>query len=209
MIALYGYPGSGKSYLARNLEDVLQIARVSADRIRHELFRRPRYDAQETAIVGHLMNYVTDEFLRARVSVVYDINAMRIAQRRRLQEIAKAHKAEYLLVWLQIDTENAFLRTQRRDRRTQDDKYSEAQTKATFDRQMAAMQNPQGEEYLVISGKHSFITQKNAILTRLYNLGLVNVGDVQTHIAKPELINLVPNPYIAQIDPSRRNINIF
>jgi predicted kinase len=209
IIVFYGYPGSGKSYVARNLEEELQIARVSGDRIRHELFRQPRYDAQENAVVNHLMNYMAEEFLRAGVSVVYDTNAIRTAQRRKLRELARRHQASYLLVWIQIDTENAFSRTQRRDRRTQDDRFSEEQTRASFERQTAIMQNPQpDEDYLVISGKHNFVTQKNAILNRLYQLGLVDAGSVQSHVTKPGLINLIPNPQAGGFDYSRRNITI-
>ncbi|HSX18084.1 MAG TPA: ATP-binding protein [Candidatus Saccharimonadales bacterium] len=209
LICFYGYPGSGKSYIARNMEEVLPAARVSADRIRHELFNQPRYDAQENAIVAHLMNYITEEFLRAGVSVIYDTNAMRLGQRRRLRELARHHKAEYLLVWLQTDPENAFIRTQRRDRRTQDDKYSEEQTKATFERQMGGMQNPDGEDYIVVSGKHSFVTQKGAILNRLYQIGLVSGNVVQSNVTKPGLVNLVPNPHAGRVDLNRRNINIY
>jgi predicted kinase len=210
LVCFYGYPGSGKSYVTRNLEEVLEIARVSADRIRHEMFRQPRYDAQENAIVTHLMNYMTEEFLRAGVSVVYDANALRAGQRRRIRELARKHRASYLLVWLQINPENAFERTQRRDKRTQDDKFSEEQTKASFDQQIAIMQNPGlDEDYLVISGKHTFITQKNAILNRLYQLGLVSAGSVQTHITKPGLVNLIPSAQGGRVDHSRRNINVF
>ena len=208
LICLYGYPGSGKSYVARNLEEVLSIASVSADRIRHELFSRPRYDAQENAIVTHLMNYIAGEFLNAGVSVVYDTNAMRISQRKQLRELARRYRAEYILVWLQVDPENAFLRTQRRDRRTLDDKYSEEQTKATFERQMTSMQNPQTEDYLVISGKHTFSSQKNAILSRLYQLGLVSGSTMQNNVTMPELVNLVPNLHAGRVDLSRRNIDI-
>ncbi|HEY5549668.1 MAG TPA: ATP-binding protein [Candidatus Saccharimonadales bacterium] len=209
LICFYGYPGSGKSYVARNLEDELEIARVSADRIRHELFRQPRYDVQENAIVAQLMNYMTEEFLRAGVSVAYDTNAMRLGQRRQLRELARKHHAQYLLAWLQTDPENAFERTQIRDRRTLDDKYSEDQTKTTFDHQITMMQNPQpDEDYLVISGKHTFVTQKNAILNRLFQLGLVDAGSVRSHVAKPELINLIPNPQAGRVDYSRRNITI-
>ncbi|MBI4033551.1 ATP-binding protein [Candidatus Saccharibacteria bacterium] len=209
LICFYGYPGSGKSYVARNMEDELEIARVSADRIRHELFRQPRYDAQENAIVNHLLNYMTEEFLRAGVSVAYDANAMRVGQRRSLRELARKHHANYLLVWLQTDAENAFGRTQIRDKRTQDDKYSEEQTKTSFDQQISLMQNPLADEdYLVISGKHTFITQKNSILNRLYQLGLVDAGSVQSRVTKPELINLVPNPQAGRVDYSRRNISI-
>src|SRR3990167_1203801 len=146
LICFYGYPGSGKSYVTRNLEDELEIARVSADRIRHELFRQPRFDTQENAIVTHLMNYMTEEFLRADVAVAYDTNAMRVGQRRKLREVAQRHHAKYLLVWVQTDPENAFARTQRRDKRTLDDRYSEAQTKASFEQQVSLMQNPQPDE---------------------------------------------------------------
>src|SRR4051794_27281106 len=102
LVYLYGFPGSGKSYVARNLVNTIQMADVSADRIRAELFEQPRYDAQENAIVVHLMNYMAEEFLSAGVSVVYDANAMRLAQRRNLRELARRNKAEHLFVWLQI-----------------------------------------------------------------------------------------------------------
>ena len=208
LICLYGFPGSGKSYVARNLASDLQVANVSSDRVRSELFQTPRYDAQENAIVTHLMDYMTEEFLSSGVGVVYDTNALRAAQRRKLRELARKHKAEYLLIWVQVDIDSAFSRTQDRDRRTMDDKYAEPQTKATFDRQLAGMQNPQGEDYIVISGKHTFATQKSTIINRLYQAGLIGSGTVQHSVAMPELVNLVPNPRAGRVDMSRRNITI-
>jgi predicted kinase len=208
LVFLYGFPGSGKSYVARNLVNTVQIADVSADRIRAELFEQPRYDAQENAIIVHLMNYMAEEFLSAGVSVVYDANAMRLAQRRNLRELARRNKAESLLVWLQIDPDSAFYRTQNRDRRTNDDKFAQPLDRGSFERQLSGMQNPQNEDYLVISGKHTFVTQKNAVLNRLYSLGLIGSDAVQHSIAKPGLINLVPNPHAGRVDLSRRNIII-
>jgi predicted kinase len=208
LICLYGYPGSGKSYLARNLAESLQLANVSSDRIRSELFQAPRYDAQENAVVTHLMDYMTEEFLSSGVSVVYDANALRAAQRRKLRELSRKHKAEYLLIWLQIDIDSAFARTQERDRRTSDDKYAEPQTKDTFDKQLTGMQNPQGEDYIVVSGKHTFTTQKGAVINRLYQNGLIGSGIVQHTVTKPDLVNLVPNPHAGRVDLTRRNITI-
>jgi predicted kinase len=208
IVCLYGYPGSGKTYVARSLADEIQLAHVSSDRIRSELFQNPRYDVQENAIVTHLMDYMSEEFLSAGVSMVYDTNALRTAQRRRLRELAHKHRAAYLLIWLQIDIETAFSRTQERDRRTADDKYSEPQTRSTFERQTAGMQNPEGEDYLVISGKHTFSTQKNSIINRLYQMGLIGANTVQHSVAMPDLVNLVPNPHAGRVDLSRRNISI-
>lgn len=208
LLCLYGFPGSGKSYLARNLAGSIQMAHVSADRIRSELFQQPRYDAQENAIVLHLMNYMAAEFLAAGVSVVYDVNAARTGQRRALRELARRHKAEYLLAWLQIDPDSAFSRTQARDRRTSDDRYAQVMNQESFNRESSNMQNPtQNEPYMVISGKHNFTTQKNALLNKFYQMGLLSSEVVQHHVAKPELINLIPNPYAGRVDMSRR-INI-
>jgi predicted kinase len=208
LIFLYGFPGAGKSFVARNLADSIELANVSGDRIRSELFEHPRYDAQEDAIIGHLMNYMADEFLNAGVSVVYDTNALRLAQRRAIRDLARKHKAEHLLVWLQIDVESAFDRTQTRDRRTSDDKYAEPLNRLTFDKKISGMQNPKGEDYLVISGKHAFITQKSAVINKLYQMGLISSSVMQSSVAKPGLVNLVPNPHAGRVDMSRRNIKV-
>lgn len=208
LIYFLGFPGSGKSYVSRSISNTLKIAHLNSDRIRSELFQNPRYDNQENAIVGHMMNYMTEEFLNAGVSVAYDVNANRLVQRRRLRELAKKSKAESLMVWLQIDPESAFYRTQNRDRRTSDDRYSRTHTQETFNQQLTSMQNPQAENYLVISGKHSFLTQKGAIINRLYQMGLINAENVQNNVTKPELVNLVPNLHHGRVDFSRRNITI-
>jgi predicted kinase len=209
LICLYGFPGSGKSYVSRNLSDEVQLAHVSGDRIRSELFENPRYDTQENAIVTHLMNYMTHEFLNAGVSVIYDTNSLRVTQRRTLRELARTNRAEYMLIWLQIDPDSAFARTQDRDRRTTDDRFAQPQDNNTFARMLSGMQNPQpGEDYLVISGKHTFTTQKNAIVNRLYQIGLISTDVVQHSVAKPGLVNLVPNPHAGRVDLSRRNIVI-
>ena len=71
LILLYGFPGSGKTYFARQLCEHLQAAHIYDDRIRHELFSKPRYDKRENTVVTQLMDYLTGEFLNAGLSVVY------------------------------------------------------------------------------------------------------------------------------------------
>ena len=209
LFLLYGFPGSGKTYFARQLCEELQAAHIQGDRIRHELFDNPRYDRQEDQIVYRLMIYMTEEFLKSGISVVFDMNAMRAAQRKQLRELALSNKALHSLIWFQIDLESSFTRVSKRDRRKIDDKYTMPLDRTTFDELVGKMQNPLiTEDYMVISGKHTFNTQRSAVIKKLYDMGLLQAAQTIAGIAKPALVNLVPNILGGRVDPSRRNITI-
>lgn len=210
LIMLYGFPGAGKTHFARQLTEHINAAHVQADKIRSELFDDPTFDKQENAIVKHLMAYMTGEFLQSGVSVVYDVNAMRSAERRSLRELALKVKAQPILIWLQIDPETAFTRLNKRDKRKSDDKYALPYSRNAFRNYIVKMQNPiESENYIVISGKHTFNTQKSAVTKRLYEIGLLRADSVSTVVVKPGMVNLVPNPAAGRVDMSRRNISIY
>lgn len=209
LILLYGFPGAGKTFFARQLCEQLVAAHVQGDRIRAELFENPTYQKDENHVVASLMNYMTGEFLNAGVSVVYDSNAMRAAQRRNLRNVAVKAHAESVLVWIQIDEESAFTRATKRDRRKVDDRFAQTLDRPSFNQLNHVMQNPTaGEHYVVISGKHIFTTQKSAFMRRLQEQGLIGLEANSTQVVKPGLVNLVPNPMAGRVDMSRRNIII-
>jgi len=206
---LYGFPGAGKTSFARQLCEHLQAAHVHDDRIRAELFDSPRYDAQENAIISQLTEYMTGEFLGAGISVVYDTNASRSVQRQLWREMARRAHAQPILIWFQIDMESAYTRAMKRDRRRADDKYAAPMDRKTFDASVGRMQNPGiNEEYIVVSGKHLFSTQLSAVMKRLRELNLIGLDDASSRVAKPGMVNLVPNPTAGRVDMSRRNIII-
>ena len=209
LFMFYGMPGSGKSFLARQLTEQLSAAVVQGDRIRAELFENPTYTKQENHIVASLMTYMTQEFLKAGVSVVFDVNALRLSQRRALRNMANRMGVEPVLVWLQIDPDTAYTRASNRDRRKTDDRFAQETSLEGFKQQLGAMQNPElNEPCIVLSGKHVFNTQKNAIFLYLREKRLIDTHTANDGLSKPGLINLVPNPTAGRVDFSRRNISI-
>lgn len=210
-VLLYGFPGAGKSHFARQLADELGMAHVHSDRIRHELFENPRYDKQENEVVNQIMDYMTEEFMRARISVIYDANTPRLSDRRSLRDMARKFKFSPVLIWIQIDQESAFNRVIKRDKRKIDDRYASPIDRTTFEDLTRVMQNPNmNEDYAVISGKHTFTTQKHTIYKKLYNQGLIAnpTATKDKGSVMPGLVNLVPNPRAGRVDTARRNILI-
>ncbi|HSX46063.1 MAG TPA: ATP-binding protein [Candidatus Saccharimonadia bacterium] len=208
LILLYGFPGSGKTYFARQFCEGVQAAHMQAERIRGELFEQPRYDQQENEVVAHIMNYMTEEFLTAGLSVVYDTNAIKKATRRRLYDMAMHHRATPLLVWFQMDAETAFERNVKRDRRRADDKFAMQLDRSSYEDFLGQMQNPgHGEDYVVVSGKHLFNMQQSAVVAKLRSLGSLADEDANSRVIKPGLVNLVPKGP-GRFDASRRNIYI-
>jgi predicted kinase len=205
-VMLYGYPGAGKTYFSRQFTQKVLAAHLEGDRIRSELFENPSYSKQENSIVEHLMNYMAGEFLSAGVSVVYDTNALRVSQRRILRDMAKSVNAVPLVVWFQMDPETAYFRNKNRDASKPDDRYAPVYDSAQFQTLLTYMQNPEPvEEYAVVSGRHIFQTQLSAVMKKLYDLGAIRPQEVANGLAKPGLVNLVPQPP-PKTPGSKRNI---
>lgn len=206
---VYGYPGSGKSFFSRELTNHVRAAHIQDDRIRAELFDKPSYSKRENQFVTQFMNYMTEEFLNAGVTVVYDTNANTEAKRRQIMKLAKKTNTQPLIVWLQIDVDSAFYRAKNRDKRKTDDKYAKPIDRTTFEEVLKRMERPsRNEDFIVVSGKHTFLSQKSAVVRKLHDLGLLSSTDLTNNVSKPQLVNLVPKNISGRVDLSRRNINI-
>ncbi len=209
LLLLYGFPGAGKTNFATNITQTLDCAHVHSDRIRNELFEEPRYDEQEEGIITHLMDYMTEEFLNAGISVIYDASMSRKADRHAMRELARKRNARTLLVWFQIDPDTAFTRLKNRDRRKSADKYALQYSESDFRHYASRMQHPEPtEDYVVVSGKHTFASQKTAVFKKFMELGLIDNVTARANVAKPGMVNLIPNSMHGRVDMTRRNINI-
>lgn len=208
LIMLYGFPGAGKTSFANSMTEYLDCAHVYRDRIRHELFEEPRYDEQEDGIVENLMEYMTEEFLNAGISVIYDTSMSRKSDRHSMRELARKKHAKTLLVWFQVDPDTAYSRLIKRDRRKTEDKYAKDYSEKDFRHIASLMQHPEPtEDYVVVSGKHTFPSQKTAVFKKFMEMGLIDNETARANVAKPGMVNLIPQS-MGRVDMTRRNINI-
>ena len=82
------------------------------------------------------------------------------------------------------------------------------------------MQQPEPiEEFIVVSGKHSFAAQMSNVIKKLSDMRIIKKTTATGKMVRPDLVNIVPNrhteaPVIPQIGqgeirsprPARRNI---
>lgn len=210
IFVMYGYPGSGKSYFGRQFADDSSSAYINDDTLRFEFIENPTYDKNENSTIEHLSVYMLNNFLKAGVSVVYDCNNDKISDRKMLLEIAKEHKAEVIIVWNQIDVESSFTRVNNRDGRKTDDRYAQSLDRTSFESIINKMQNPtEKEDYVVVSGKHTFNTQKHAVYKKILEKKLLDPEFAGNNLPRPEMVNLIPNLNGGRVDNNRRNISIY
>lgn len=209
IVMMYGFPGAGKTSLARQLSEELGLIHLQEDKIRHELFgAEPSMAANKGS--RKIMNYMAKEYLKTGLSLVYDASVLRSAERKVVREMAHASKASTVLVWLQVDPETTFARTQKRDHRKIDDKYAYEYTEEQYREVLAYMQNPGPiEDYIVVSGKHTFVSQRSSVVKKLYDLGVISPEAATSSMVKPELMNHIPKPTVqTRGDIIHRNISI-
>lgn len=202
IIQLYGYPGSGKTSFASELANATNLIHLYGEKISQEFFGQPYLNNK--ANTDKLIGMLADEFLGAGLGIILDVDSSKLRERKKVREFAKKHKAKDLIVWFQLDAETAFSRKSNIDRRKSENKYETSLSFSDFNDKIKTMQNPTDEQYVVVSGKHTFRTQKAAILKRLYDLSITSQAQTQANLVKPGMVNLVPQTNLG----GARNISI-
>lgn len=95
-----GYPGAGKTTVARIVTELTGGVHLWADFERHVMFDTPSHTHDESRVLyGHL-NHVADELLAQGTCVIYDTNFNFRKDRDYMREIAKRHDADVKLIWV-------------------------------------------------------------------------------------------------------------
>ena len=168
LIMTMGFPGAGKTFFSRQFSEKFQLPYLSEDRVRFELFERPRFTTDETEIIARVIDYSAEQIMKTTSTVVLDGDFSSKKRREHINELAKQHQYRTLIVWLQTDLATCKIRAAKRDRRSADRKYSFNIDADTFERIISQLSRPgEKEPRIVISGKNAFKGQSLAVLRKI------------------------------------------
>ncbi len=201
ILMVIGVPGAGKSFFARQFATTFSTPLVSYDYIRSRLFDTPDYSNREESMVYSLAGEQITELLKTEKTIIIDGGLNNKGDRASLAKLAAGAGYGCLVIWVQTDTAASKLRATRRSTKRPGDALNASLTTAQFNAlsQELTPPGPQ-EQFVVISGKHTFATQAKAVLKKLVT---PRTQDAQK-----------PNAYSAQkydqvqpsTTPSRRNV---
>ncbi len=170
---MFGYPGSGKTHFASQFAQKHSFNHISGDRLRYELFNPPEFTESESKLVERIMDYILEQAMKTKTSIIYDANNGVRTKRRELTAAANKRGFETLIVWTQTDLNTAFMRASSRDKRRHGDRYSFNVDEQTFNKALSKIKAPDREEYVVVSGKYDFPAQELTVLKKLAKLNLI------------------------------------
>lgn len=166
LLITIGYPGAGKSTLAKQLAEQLSFGWIHGNRLRYELFSEPSFAKQEEDVVNNLADYLLDEMLRTKGHIVYDGSANSRTTRQRLASRARQAGYKVVTVWVQTDVDTARFRATKRSK--QADQYAISTPSNVFERFAGQLTKPLPNELcVVISGKHTPAAQVKALVSKL------------------------------------------
>lgn len=171
LLVTMGYPGAGKTYFARQFSEQYEIARISEDRIRSELFEQPQFNGDESDIISRIMLYMVEQIMHTKQTLICEGGFMQQRQRKELEKIAKTNGYRTLFVWVQTDIETSAARAATRDRRSADSRFSFPINRSTFNKIKDTLERPTEKEFaVVVSGKHAFKSQSMTVLKKIASM---------------------------------------
>lgn len=102
-----GYPGAGKTTVAKLIAERTGAVHLWADHERHRIFTKPTHSKAESDKLYAHLNRLTDQLLSEGKSVIFDTNFNFRKDRDLLRSIAAKHDAETVLIWMQTPQELA------------------------------------------------------------------------------------------------------
>jgi predicted kinase len=143
-----GYPGAGKTTVAKIIAEVTGADHIWADKERRERFGEPTHDHQESIELYDQLNAQTERLLSAGKSVIFDTNFNFYADREHLRAIAATHHVPTIIVWVNTPLEIAKARAI--DNSITRNGYPNSMTAQQFDEIASKLEEPQSDSEIII-----------------------------------------------------------
>lgn len=167
-IMIIGLPGAGKSFFAGHFADTFGAPLVSSDLLRFELFEKPTFSQAETGLIKRMAELQLVQLIKTRTTIVVDGLGNSRKERQQFEQFAAAHNYGTMIVWVQTDEPAAKARSLARNNKREGDKYNVALSPTQFTQLASSFNHPvKTEDYVVISGKHTYTTQAKMVLRKL------------------------------------------
>ncbi len=102
-----GYPGAGKTTVAKIIAEMTGAVHLWSDHERHKLFGQPTHTQTESVALYNSLNRRTGELLATGHSVIFDTNFNFYADRKKLRDIASRNAAETVVIWIIVSKQLA------------------------------------------------------------------------------------------------------
>lgn len=163
-----GLPGSGKSFFARQFSETFNVPLVHIDKIRFEIIDSPQHSQQEYGLLKRLAEQQLTELVKTKTTVIVDGICNSQQDRSQLRKLASHYDYDTFVVWIQTDEPTAKKRALARSAKRQGDEFNQSIGSETFASIQKKFCAPAPREnYVVISGKHTYGAQAKSVLKKL------------------------------------------
>lgn len=145
---MMGYPGAGKTTIAKIIARLTGAEHLSSDKIRLELFPNPDFDEEEHRALYKELDRRTKQLLGELKSVVYDANLNRLQHRQEKYAICEKLGVKPVLIWVRTPLEVAKERAVDVSREKLVPSHESAES--MFDRISGIIEEPSAEETPII-----------------------------------------------------------
>jgi predicted kinase len=142
-----GYPGAGKTHVAKLIEDRTGAQHLWADCIRQERFTNPTHSRAESKQLYDELNDTTARVLASGKSVIFDTNFNFYDDRQLLRHIAADNSALAILIW--VNTPKSVAHQRAVYGKVSRNGYAVNITEDDFERMAGNLQPPHADEHAV------------------------------------------------------------
>ncbi|MBL8159581.1 ATP-binding protein [Candidatus Saccharibacteria bacterium] len=163
MFIMVGIPGAGKSHFAGQFARQYGLPVVTVEPIAEALPDAAPLIYHDVPTHAKIANHFAAQLAKTGKSFIIDTaHGNSKIERMQLQRLANHHRYQTLLVWVQVDEPSARQRVKRarQEQGKPTDEHRFIDAVKTFNA-------PTGERYVVVSGKHTFPAQHNAVVRKL------------------------------------------